>query len=106
MIAQSTRRTLDELPDNLLRDLGLERDDIPFVAPELAFADSDSSCNALRRAVAPRPLSRAVVSLAVVAVAAVLTFAMLSRAVFAQDAPIGRGEYLGGKVISANGQLV
>ena len=36
-IANGTRRALDELPDNLLKDIGLARDDLPFVAGELAF---------------------------------------------------------------------
>ncbi len=34
-IAEDTRRTLDELPDNLLRDIGLTRPEIPFIAGEL-----------------------------------------------------------------------
>jgi uncharacterized protein YjiS (DUF1127 family) len=36
LIALSARRTLDALPDDLLRDIGLTRCDIPFVAVALA----------------------------------------------------------------------
>lgn len=36
MIADGTRRALDELPDNLLSDIGLARSEIPFVAGALA----------------------------------------------------------------------
>ena len=36
MIADETYRALDELPDNLLRDIGLARNEIPFVAGALA----------------------------------------------------------------------
>ena len=35
MIAEDTRRALDELPDNLLRDIGLTRREIPFIAGKL-----------------------------------------------------------------------
>ena len=96
-IANGTRRALDELPDNVLSDIGLERGDIPFVAGELA---SDRTRDALerregaqtwRRHTGCRPASS---RLAAVAVAAVLTFAVLSRAVLAQDTQIGRGKYL------------
>jgi len=40
-IAHGARRTLDELPDNLLRDLGLTRSDIPFVAGSMVSKDND-----------------------------------------------------------------
>ena len=35
MIAEDTCRALDELPDNLLRDIGLTRREIPFIAGKL-----------------------------------------------------------------------
>jgi uncharacterized protein YjiS (DUF1127 family) len=35
MIAEDTRRALDELPDNLLWDIGLTRREIPFIAGKL-----------------------------------------------------------------------
>ena len=92
-IAQGTHRALDELPDNVLSDIGLVRDDLPFVAGELAFGSKDSNRKA-RGELARQLSSRVLVSLAAVAVAAVLTFAVLSRAVFAQDGPIVRGKYL------------
>ena len=38
VIADGTRRTLDELPDNLLRDMGIARNEIPFAAGALASA--------------------------------------------------------------------
>ena len=40
-MADDTHRTLDGLPDNVLRDLGLSRSDIPFVAGALVSADRD-----------------------------------------------------------------
>jgi hypothetical protein len=48
-IADGTRRALDELPDNLLKDIGLARDDVPFVAGELAFPRGDSTADPSRR---------------------------------------------------------
>ena len=39
LIALSARRTLDALPDDLLRDIGLTRCDIPFVAVALASGE-------------------------------------------------------------------
>lgn len=54
MIADGTRRALDELPDNLLRDLGLARSEIPFVADALASAYRDPASDALDRPVGER----------------------------------------------------
>jgi uncharacterized protein YjiS (DUF1127 family) len=39
MIADDTRRALNELPDNVLRDLGIARRDIPFAAGPLASSN-------------------------------------------------------------------
>jgi uncharacterized protein YjiS (DUF1127 family) len=49
-MAQSTRRALDELPDNLLRDIGLTRSEIPFVAGALASETRASTAQATRLA--------------------------------------------------------
>jgi mono/diheme cytochrome c family protein len=92
-IANGTRRALDELPDNVLNDIGLARADLPFIAGELAFEGNDAARKA-RGAPARQLPSRVLVSLAAAAVAAVLTFAVLSRAVLAQDSQTGRGKYL------------
>jgi uncharacterized protein YjiS (DUF1127 family) len=72
-IADGTRRALDELPDNLLRDIGLARDDVPFVAGELAFPRGD-----LTRGRAARPSHGVVLGLAAGTMAAVLRFVGLS----------------------------
>ena len=41
--ARDTRRTLDELPDNLLKDIGLTRSEIPFIADALASGTRTSA---------------------------------------------------------------
>ena len=38
ILARATRRALNELPDDLLRDVGLTRGEIPFVADAVACA--------------------------------------------------------------------
>jgi uncharacterized protein YjiS (DUF1127 family) len=48
-IADDTGRTLDELPDNLLRDIGLARSEIPFVAEALASGYRAPGSDALDR---------------------------------------------------------
>jgi len=50
-IAAGTRQTLDELPDNVLRDLGIARSEIPFAADALA---SDYAGDALNQALGQR----------------------------------------------------
>jgi hypothetical protein len=40
-MALSIHRTLEELPDEVLKDLGLARSEIPFVAGELASRHSN-----------------------------------------------------------------
>ena len=75
-IANGTRRALDELPDNVLSDIGLARDDLPFVAGELAFGGKTRTARRATWRRAPAS-SRVLASLAAVAVAAVLTFAVL-----------------------------
>ena len=54
-IADEAHRTLDALPDNLLRDLGLARGDIPFVASELVSSER-------RRGAAQRRLPHVVIA--------------------------------------------
>ena len=105
-IANGTRRALDELPDNVLSDIGLARDDLPFVAGKLAFGGQDSNRKARNLAAARRLTSRVLASLAVVAVAAVLTFAVLSRVVLAQDGPIAPQNDRVAPVVSAHGQVM
>jgi len=41
LIARQTRRALNDLPDNLLRDVGLNRSEIDFVADSIASETSD-----------------------------------------------------------------
>ena len=51
MIAHGTRRALDELPDTILRDIGVARSDTPFVGVALASGDKDPTRDALNRPV-------------------------------------------------------
>lgn len=102
MIADGTRRALDELPDNILRDIGLTRSDIRFAPGALSSGDSDANRDA------PAPLDGSVTArggparrsrhgllrLALVTVVAVSTFVVFSRAIRAQDAPIARHKHL------------
>src|SRR5262245_22692378 len=102
MIADDMRRTLDDLPDVLLNDIGLARDDIPFVAGELAAGGGHPTRVALDppgRSTAgpsapPRRFPQFVLHLLLVAAMAVATLALPWRAVLAQDAQIERGKYL------------
>ena len=101
-IARRTRRALDQLPDDLLADIGLTRSDIPFVADALASGFSDPTRDvpdrptrtAADRAVAPRWLPHVVLRLTLLVVLAAATFALPSRTALAQDAQIKRGKYL------------
>ena len=47
--ADDTRRALNELPDNVLRDLGLARRDIPFAAGRLACGAGSSRQDGIGR---------------------------------------------------------
>jgi uncharacterized protein YjiS (DUF1127 family) len=49
MIAASTRRALNALPDDLLRDNGLTRADIAFVAETVAAGECDPTRDPLDR---------------------------------------------------------
>jgi len=46
ILARATRRALNELPDDLLRDVGLTRSDIPFVADAVGCGSRNPSCDA------------------------------------------------------------
>jgi mono/diheme cytochrome c family protein/uncharacterized protein YjiS (DUF1127 family) len=102
MIAHGTRRALDELPDNLLKDIGLARSEIPFVAGTPAFEDMDPACDmpdrlgetVAKRVAAVRRLTHVVLCLLLVAVVAISAFVVSSRAVRAQDSQVKRGQYL------------
>jgi hypothetical protein len=48
-LAQGTRDALDGLPDAVLKDIGLARSDIPFVAGELVYKCRDSARDAIDR---------------------------------------------------------
>ena len=101
MIADDMRRTLDDLPDVLLNDIGLMRDDIPFVAGALASGSGHPIRVALdddrRMPEQPATLRRFpqfVLQVLLAAAVAVAAFALPWRAVLAQDTPIERGKYL------------
>ena len=119
LAAHRTRRTLDALPDELLRDVGLTRCDVPFVADMLAAGEKDGTRDKLHyvnqaaahRCVAAqcsgkpcvadpragrRRLSITAAHLAL-AVAAGISVSLISWPAFAQggqDAQIKRGQYL------------
>jgi Domain of unknown function (DUF1127) len=48
-LAHGTRRALDGLPDAVLKDIGLTRSEIPFVAGELVSRHSNPSRNGIDR---------------------------------------------------------
>jgi uncharacterized protein YjiS (DUF1127 family)/mono/diheme cytochrome c family protein len=81
ILARATRRALNGLPDDLLKDIGLTRSDIPFVVDTIAGADAEPRRSPDRR-------------LALAAVIAVLACVIASRAVLAQEAQVKRGQYL------------
>jgi uncharacterized protein YjiS (DUF1127 family) len=41
ILARATRRALNGLPDDLLRDVGLTRGDIPYIADAVACGDAN-----------------------------------------------------------------
>jgi uncharacterized protein YjiS (DUF1127 family)/mono/diheme cytochrome c family protein len=81
VLARATRRALNGLPDDMLKDIGLTRSDIPFVVDAIKGADAEP-----RRSPGLR--------LALAAIIAVSACVIASRAVLAQDAQIKRGQYL------------
>jgi uncharacterized protein YjiS (DUF1127 family)/mono/diheme cytochrome c family protein len=102
ILARATRRALQELPDDLLADIGLSRSDILFVARALASGHGVASrdvAGRLKRTVAGHgaaapSLPGAVLCVALLVVVAGAASAIPSRAVLAQDAQIKRGKYL------------
>jgi mono/diheme cytochrome c family protein len=102
VLARRTRRALDRLPDDLLRDIAVTRSEIPFVAGALASRRGDPSRDAFHRlnrnpaerAAPARRWPRVVFGLALAAAVAASAFVVAPRAVLAQDAKIERGKYL------------
>jgi len=105
--ARETRRELSELPDDLLRDIGLNRGDISFAADAVASGRGDPTRDALdrlnwsagHRAAAARSSAKrrpaaALASLALASAVAVLALAVTSPSVPAGDARVERGKYL------------
>jgi hypothetical protein len=86
-LAQGTRRALYELPDTVLKDFGLARSDIPFIAGKLVCKDPARDAidrfdwNAVWRNATILRLPDAVFRLAIMAVAAVSAIFVLSSAV-------------------------
>lgn len=85
--ASNTHQALNELPDAILKDIGVTRSEIPFVvgAPGPGYntpARGSGSGGARGAARLPQSILR----LAIVTAVAVSMFAILSTAVFAQDA--------------------
>jgi uncharacterized protein YjiS (DUF1127 family) len=95
VLARATRRALGELPDDLLRDVGLTRSDIAFVASAEPTRDAfDRRTRATTRdgATAWR-FSRGVLYVALLT-AVVGAASAVPRAALAQDAQTARGQYL------------
>lgn len=97
ILVRATRRALDELSEDILRDIGLTRSDIDFVARAFASGQRDPSRHALdpaNRSAAARRMPRAVFRAALAAAVGMSTFVILAVTARAQDAQIGRGKYL------------
>jgi mono/diheme cytochrome c family protein/uncharacterized protein YjiS (DUF1127 family) len=107
LVAGQVQRELNALPDLMLRDIGINRSDIQFVADALASGKSDptrSAVDRVNRSTARRRLSlsrnerpapltmfRMLFSAAAVAMC---VLSANSDAALAQDAQIKRGQYL------------
>jgi hypothetical protein len=95
-IAQGARQALDQLPDTVLREMGLARDELPFVAVAVTSRGHQTGARRLRG-----PAMRELFRLANMMLAAVSKFADLSRAVLAR-----RGFGLDGIQVCGIGCLV
>lgn len=90
-IAGETRRALDGLPDAVLKDFGLARSDLPFIAGKLVYKCKDPArdaidrfdWNAVWRNATILRLPETVLRLTLVAAAAVSAVFVLSSAVIA-----------------------
>jgi len=106
LAAHETRRALTDLPDNLLRDVGLHRSEIDFVADSIASERDDPtrdpqdhlnrSIEHLRvaRRKASRMMPQAALRIGVALITAVAALSFSTGAGWAQDTQIKRGEYL------------
>jgi len=94
-IAREARHMLDELPDSLLREFGIVREEIPFLSGVLV-ADDDAVSPGCMPAAAKRTSGWLAHSFALIALmlAAVSMLVATSRVAFAQDTPIERDRYL------------
>lgn len=87
-LAQGTRDALDGLPDAILKDIGLTRSDIPFVAGQLVHKCKDYAIdrfdwNAVWRNATILRLPETVLRLTLVAAATASAVLVLSSAVLA-----------------------
>ena len=106
IVAARVQRELNALPDLMLRDIGINRSDIQFVADALASGQSDPSRPAvdrINRSAARRRLSHGrddraaplgMFRMLFSAAVALCTLCANSDAGLAQDAQIKRGQYL------------
>ena len=90
MIAYRTRQTLNELPDRILKDVGINRGEIDFVANTIA----SNACNDEREQHRATTRLGLRLSLGVAIVMALLFSAFIGTAAYAQEAQIKRGKYL------------
>jgi uncharacterized protein YjiS (DUF1127 family) len=99
MIINNTRRALEALPDRVIRDIGLTRDDIAFVADAIASAHEDPAREAPDRVTrgasgqkaTARRLPRTAFYLALALQVAAATFSIGSVVALAQHAQTERG---------------
>jgi hypothetical protein len=88
-MARSAYYALEELPDEVLRDFGIARSEIPFVACSLAARHGNTDGGALHRSTMTRDQAS---RLALVAIVAVSTLVIAACTVLARDANISGAE--------------